>query len=225
MPPFPVDIRGQTFQGYTESPFQTPGGAFGRSVVRSNVPGASFFADRPQAPSMAGWPGMFMKVLSALPWAGSLFSGANAAGGQQEMLDRQNRIARGLGMAGDVSSTQGGYLAQPESALSRAWTTVGAGLKWAPGGQVTDALRAGYNVVQGVRGAGDFASRNFPDMAAGLGGMAAGSMIPSSSPNSNWSPAMSERAFTSPSWMDTGFAGADNMALQGPRDFEQERMG
>ena len=168
--PPPTNIQGQPFQGWESSPLQTPQGAFGRSLARGNVPGASFLMDQPQNPQGGPW---WMKLLSGMPFLGSLFSAGNAAMGQQNLLNS----ARGMGM-----NTESGtpFMGQPEGFGSRAWSTLGAGLKWAPGGPIVDPLRMGYNVIQGVRGASDFASRTFPDWGAAAGGQAIGAMLPSS---------------------------------------------
>ena len=160
---------------------------------------------------------MMMKVLSGLPFIGSLFSAANASGGQQEMLSRQENLAKRLGGLG-VDPGGEGYLSQPESMLSRGWSTLGAGLKWAPGGPIVDPLRMGYNVVQGLRGAGDFASRSFPDFAAGTGGTMGGILANRMGWGIPSSPMYQEEQ---PQWQDN----TNNFAFQGPRDFEQERVG
>ena len=127
-----------------------------RTFGRNFVPGVSLGVDRPEAGSgMDTW---WKKLLGGLPYVGP---------GVMQPLFAGNRASEAL------SRNEYLYPAK-ESMFNRGMTTMGAGLRFAPGGGATDILKNGFSGVQGARGIADFMGFNVPNVASGLGGLGAG---------------------------------------------------
>lgn len=175
---------------------QSPMEAGARTATRNLIPGASLFMDRPEAGhGMDTW---WKKGLGGIPFAGpGLFQPIFAGNRASEALQKNDFL-----------------YPEQESPFGRAMTTASAAARLTPAGHGADIFKNIVTGVQGARGVADFMNFNPMNIASGVGGLAGrvgyerffgggsqpGEGVPSSSPNSNWSPGLSERAGTTPWW-------------------------
>lgn len=188
---------------------QSPSDAFWSQMTRQYVPGGPWMQDLPQAGFQSFRSNPLLGLLSRAPWAG----------GAGRSLQARNRAEQ---------ATTEGWMVQPpnESTFSRGLAGLSSILQYVPGGAGSGAMgmaKTGLGALRGLMDLPGYAS-SFQEAFAGAGGEATRSLLPTASAPFNWT-SPNEPSYTSPYWDQTNFAGANNFALQGPRDFAQERMG